>query len=48
MMQIFVDGVPWLQAELFELGLHFLKKASGEWNLVERVVQEIKQRTNQL
>lgn len=45
--EFFVDGAPWLQAGLFELGMHFRHETHGERNPVERVFQEIKRRTNQ-
>jgi transposase-like protein len=45
--EFFVDGAPWLQAGLFELGMHFRHETFGERNPVERVFQEIKRRTNQ-
>ena len=45
--EFFVDGAPWLQAGLFELGMHFRHETHGDRNPVERVFQEIKRRTNQ-
>ena len=45
--EFFVDGAPWLQAGLFELGMHFRHETHGDRNLVERVFQGIKRRTNQ-
>lgn len=45
--EFFVDGAPWLQAGLFELGVHFQHETFGNRNPVERVFQEIKRRTNQ-
>ena len=45
--EILVDGAPWLQAGLFELGMHFRHETFGERNPVERMYQEIKRRTNQ-
>ncbi|MFW6385192.1 MAG: IS6 family transposase, partial [Halodesulfurarchaeum sp.] len=45
--EFFVDGVPWLQAGLHELGMHFRHETFGERNPVERVFQEIKRRTQQ-
>lgn len=43
--EFFVDGAPWLQAGLFELGMHFRHETHGERNPVERVFQEVKRRT---
>ena len=45
--KILVDGAPWLQAGLFELEMHFRHETFCERNPVERVIQEIKRRTNQ-
>ena len=45
--EFLVDGAPWLQAGLFELGMHFRHETFGDRNPVERVFQEIKRRTNQ-
>ena len=45
--EFLVDGAPWLQAGLFELGMHFRHETFGERNPVERVFQEIKRRTEQ-
>ena len=45
--EFFVDGAPWLQAGLFELGMHFRHETHGDRNPVERVFQEIKRRTDQ-
>lgn len=45
--EFFVDGAPWLQAGLFELGMHFRHETHGDRNPVERVFQEVKRRTNQ-
>lgn len=45
--EFFVDGAPWLQAGLFELGMHFRHETHGERNPVERVFQEVKRRTKQ-
>ena len=45
--EFLVDGAPWLQAGLHELGMHFRHETFGERNPVERVFQEIKRRTNQ-
>ncbi len=45
--EFIVGGAPWLQAGLFELGVHFRHETFGERNPVERVFQEIKRRTNQ-
>lgn len=45
--EFFVDGGPWLQAGLFELGMYFRHETFGERNPVERIFQEIKRRTNQ-
>lgn len=45
--EFFVDGAPWLQAGLFELGVHFRHETFGDRNPVERVFQEIKRRTEQ-
>ena len=45
--EFLVDGAPWLQAGLFELGMHFRHETFGERNPVERIFQEIKRRTEQ-
>lgn len=45
--EFLVDGAPWLQAGLFELGMHFRHETFGERNPVERIFQEIKRRTDQ-
>lgn len=45
--EFFVDGAPWLQAGLFELGMHFRHETHGNRNPVERAFQEIKRRTEQ-
>ena len=45
--EFLVDGAPWLQAGLHELGMHFRHETFGERNPVERVFQKIKRRTNQ-
>jgi transposase-like protein len=45
--EFFVDGAPWLQSGLHELGMHFRHETFGERNPVERVFQEIKRRTKQ-
>jgi transposase-like protein len=45
--EFLVDGAPWLQAGLHELGMHFRHKTFGERNPVERVFQEVKRRTEQ-
>lgn len=45
--EFLVDGAPWLQAGLFQLGIHFRHETFGERNPVERVFQEIKRRTEQ-
>jgi transposase-like protein len=39
--EFLVDGAPWLQAGLFELGMHFRHETFGERNPVERIFQEI-------
>jgi len=46
--EFFVDGAPWLQAGLFELGVHFHHETFGERNPVEHMFQEIKRRTEHL
>jgi len=35
--EFLVDGAPWLQAGLFELGIHFRHETFGERNPVERI-----------
>jgi transposase-like protein len=45
--EFLVDGAPWLQAGLHELGMHFRHETFGERNPVERVFQEVKRRTEQ-
>lgn len=45
--EFLVDGAPWLQAGLFELGMHFRHETFGDRNPVERIFQEIKRRTEQ-
>lgn len=45
--EFLVDGAPWLQAGLFELGMHFRHETFGERNPVKRIFQEIKKRTEQ-
>ena len=45
--EFLVDGAPWLQAGLHELGMHFRHETFGERNPVERIFQEIKRRTIQ-
>jgi len=42
-----VDGVPWLQAALFELLLRFQHVTHGNRNAVERPFKEFKRRTEQ-
>ena len=34
--EFFVDGAPWLQAGLFELGMHFRHEIHGDRNPVKR------------
>lgn len=41
-----VDGAPWLQGALFRHGLAFRYETNGDRNSVERVVKEVKRRTN--
>ena len=43
--EFFVNGTPWLQTGLFELGLQFHHETLGERNLAERIFQVIKRRT---
>jgi transposase-like protein len=45
--EFLVDGAQWLQAGLFELGMHFRHETFGDRNPVERAFQEVKRRTNQ-
>jgi len=45
--ELLVDGAPWIQAGLFELGRYFRHETFGERNPVERIFQEIKRRTGQ-
>jgi len=45
--EFLVDGAPWLQAGLFELGMHFRHETFGVRNPVERIFQETKRRTEQ-
>lgn len=45
--EFFVGGAPWLQAGLFELGMHFRHETFGQRNPVKRVIQEIKCWTEQ-
>jgi transposase-like protein len=44
--EFLVDGAPWLQAGLFELGMHFRHETFGERNPVESIFQEIKDGLN--
>lgn len=45
--EFLVDGAPWLQAGLHELGMYFRHETFGPRKPVERVFQKIKRRTDQ-
>lgn len=41
-----IDSAPWLQAALHRHGLRFRYERHENWNAVERIFQEAKQRTS--